>query len=259
MHVKNHMAMAADTMNIDMNKNSMDTMHMDEDMTMNHVVIDITGENFAFSMDEITVNKWDKVTINFESTDWFHDWVVDEFDAATEQVRPWTMTSVTFMADEAGMYEYYCSVGSHRAQGMVGTLIVEDTEMMDEKHMMKMDMLKNANTLEHVAIWQTIRGISFDGSETARAATMTTDGMTHVYAEFMNLPDLDENNFYEWWAVRKSPFDFISTGELMMKDWVYINDWMSDGDYSEYTHYVLTLEPRDNDPAPAEHIFEWDM
>ncbi len=52
-------------------------------------------------------------------------WVVDEFDAATGKVRPGTPTSITFVADKAGTYEYYCSVGNHRAQGMAGKLIVE--------------------------------------------------------------------------------------------------------------------------------------
>lgn len=88
-------------------------------------VFNVTGHNFAFSMDEIRVQEGDTVTINFESTDGYHDWVVDEFGAATERVRENTPTSVTFVANKAGSYEFYCSVGAHRAQGMVGTLIVE--------------------------------------------------------------------------------------------------------------------------------------
>jgi len=32
---------------------------------------------------------------------------------------------VTFVADKAGEYEFYCSVGQHRANGMVGKLIVK--------------------------------------------------------------------------------------------------------------------------------------
>lgn len=35
------------------------------------------------------------------------------------------VTSVTFVADTLGTFEYYCSVGNHRAQGMVGNLVVE--------------------------------------------------------------------------------------------------------------------------------------
>lgn len=90
------------------------------------VVVNLTGELFAFSQDEIRANVGDTVTINFESDMGQHDWVVDEFDARTEIVTEADgMTSVTFVADTAGEFEYYCSVGMHRDLGMVGTLIVE--------------------------------------------------------------------------------------------------------------------------------------
>jgi len=71
------------------------------------------------------VKEGDEVSITFRSVDGFHDWVVDEFDAATEKVETDGETTVTFIADKTGTFEYYCSVGQHRANGMVGTLIVE--------------------------------------------------------------------------------------------------------------------------------------
>lgn len=85
----------------------------------------VAGVNHLFDVEEIRVKEGDMVTINFVSDDGFHDWVVDEFDAATDQVRPGVKTSVTFVADKKGTFEYYCSVGDHRARGMVGKLIVE--------------------------------------------------------------------------------------------------------------------------------------
>ena len=90
------------------------------------VVINLTGKNFEYSQDTIEVQKGDTVTVHFESTDGFHDWGVDEFDAWTERVETWGKTSVTFVADEAWSFEFYCSVGNHRAQGMLGWLIVKD-------------------------------------------------------------------------------------------------------------------------------------
>ena len=91
----------------------------------NVVVIPLSGRNFAFSGDTITVKQGDTIRIDFISEEGFHDWVVDEFDAATERVSAGETTSVEFVADQVGAFEYYCSVGNHRAQGMVGTLIVE--------------------------------------------------------------------------------------------------------------------------------------
>jgi plastocyanin len=112
-------------------------------MAAGEKTFDLTGKDFEFSQTEIRVTEGDTVTVNFESTDGFHDFVVDEFDAATEQVLPGTPTSVTFVAGEVGEFEFYCSVGQHRAQGMVGTLIVEeipnDTAMEEGDPIMEME------------------------------------------------------------------------------------------------------------------------
>tara|TARA_Y100000310_G_scaffold89923_1_gene87059 strand:+ start:21764 stop:22240 length:477 start_codon:yes stop_codon:yes gene_type:complete len=85
----------------------------------------VNGKNWEFDVKEIKVKAGDTVKIQFTSTSGFHDWVVDEFNAATDQVNSGGQTSVEFVANKAGTYEYYCSVGNHRARGMVGTLIVE--------------------------------------------------------------------------------------------------------------------------------------
>lgn len=81
--------------------------------------------SFGYSETELRVNEGDTVTINLTNSGGFHDWVVDEFNAATDKISAGDATSVTFVADKVGTFEFYCSVGSHRAQGMVGSLIVE--------------------------------------------------------------------------------------------------------------------------------------
>lgn len=90
----------------------------------------ITGENYRFLMDgkenpELKVKKGDRVRIEFTSSDGFHDWVIDEFNAATKQVQTGDTAAVEFVADQAGSFEYYCSVGQHRTLGMQGNLVVE--------------------------------------------------------------------------------------------------------------------------------------
>ena len=91
----------------------------------------LTGMNYKFISETgkeaptLRVKAGQKVRIDFTSTEGFHDWVVDEFNARTEQVSAGNSTSVEFTPDKPGTYEYYCSVGNHRAQGMVGKLIVE--------------------------------------------------------------------------------------------------------------------------------------
>lgn len=91
----------------------------------NEVTFNVSGVDFAYDVKEIRVKKGDVVTINFKSNQGFHDWVVDEFNAATERVNDEGTTSVTFVADKVGTFQYYCSVMNHRQKGMIGYLIVE--------------------------------------------------------------------------------------------------------------------------------------
>lgn len=91
------------------------------------IVIDVAGIDFEYDIKQIKVKKGDTVTINFRSKNGFHDWVIDEFDVATERVTEKDgITSVTFVADKVGTFQYYCSVMNHRQMGMIGYLIVEE-------------------------------------------------------------------------------------------------------------------------------------
>jgi len=88
-------------------------------------VFSLNAFNFGYSQKEIRVKKGDRVRIELVSTDGFHDWVVDEFGAATTKINTGEKTVVEFTIDKVGEFEYYCSVGRHRELGMVGKLIVE--------------------------------------------------------------------------------------------------------------------------------------
>jgi plastocyanin len=85
----------------------------------------VVGTNFKFDASEIMVNKGDTVRIIFVNGDGFHDWVIDEFNARTKQIRTDETETIEFVADQTGTFEYYCSVGKHREFGMFGKLIVK--------------------------------------------------------------------------------------------------------------------------------------
>ena len=89
------------------------------------VEITVTSRGFDFTPEEIRVNLGDRVVLTYENGGGFHDWVLDEFDAATRQISGGQSQTIEFVADKAGEFEFYCSVGNHRARGMVGTFIVE--------------------------------------------------------------------------------------------------------------------------------------
>lgn len=88
-------------------------------------VINVISKNFSFLPTEIKVNRGDKIKIILTSQEGFHDWKIDEFNAATNKINTGEQSTVEFIADRVGTFEYYCSVGTHRQMGMVGKLIVE--------------------------------------------------------------------------------------------------------------------------------------
>lgn len=86
---------------------------------------EVVGEPFFFSIKEMKVKQGDTVKVVFTNKEGFHDWVIDEFGAKTKQLAAGQSETIEFVADKKGSFEYYCSVGAHRANGMVGKLIVE--------------------------------------------------------------------------------------------------------------------------------------
>jgi nitrosocyanin len=85
----------------------------------------VQGSNFAFAPSTLTVNKGDKVKITFQNSGGSHNFVIDELNVKTAILPSGQSATVEFTADKTGTFEYYCSVGSHRAMGMKGSLIVE--------------------------------------------------------------------------------------------------------------------------------------
>lgn len=93
------------------------------------IEVDVVGADFSFSPTQITVAQGTTVVINFTNSDadgeMEHDFVIDELGVTTSVLLPGQSETIEFVADEPGTYTYYCSVGNHRAMGMVGTLVVE--------------------------------------------------------------------------------------------------------------------------------------
>ncbi len=87
---------------------------------------EVTGEPFSFSLKEMKVKQGDTVKVIFSNKEGIHNWVLDEFDGAkTKTIAAGESETVQFVADKKGTFEYYCSVGAHRANGMKGNFIVE--------------------------------------------------------------------------------------------------------------------------------------
>lgn len=85
----------------------------------------VKGGSFFYTPNMIKVKKGDKVKIVFENVGGMHNINIDEFNVKSETVQTDGTTTVEFTADKAGSFEYYCSVGQHRAMGQKGTLVIE--------------------------------------------------------------------------------------------------------------------------------------
>ncbi|CAN5235757.1 hypothetical protein BH09PAT2_BH09PAT2_01110 [soil metagenome] len=88
-------------------------------------IVNIEGGSFYFKPNEIHVKKGQKVKVVMNAVSMMHDFVIDELDVRMPVVKNGSKGEVEFTADKAGTYEFYCSVGQHRANGQVGKLIVE--------------------------------------------------------------------------------------------------------------------------------------
>lgn len=79
--------------------------------------------NFFFSPNTVTANAGQKVSITFKNVNGTHTFAIDQL-GIEQNVSAGGV--VTFTApNKPGRYPFYCSIGSHRAMGMEGTLIVE--------------------------------------------------------------------------------------------------------------------------------------
>lgn len=90
------------------------------------VTVDMEAANFSYTPKEIRAKIGQTVRINFASADMMHDFNIDELNVDGPVVEAGESTVIEFVASEAGSFEYYCSVGQHRANGQVGMLIVEE-------------------------------------------------------------------------------------------------------------------------------------
>jgi len=110
--------------------------------------VTVVAENTLFSPEEVSVPAGREVTLKLENRDTFeHDLEVeglkvevleggserpehggnhdDSDDVLAVHTQGSDTATVTFMADEPGVYDIYCTIRGHREAGMVGTLTVE--------------------------------------------------------------------------------------------------------------------------------------
>lgn len=88
-------------------------------------VIEISAKPFSFIPKAIMVNDGDMVELRITTASGFaHNFSIDEF-GINEPLSDGQTTVIRFTPQQKGTFTFYCDVGNHRGQGMVGTLTVK--------------------------------------------------------------------------------------------------------------------------------------
>ena len=96
----------------------------DSAMEEESLPVTVEAGAFYYKPATMTVKKGQKVQITLNSVDMMHDFNIDELGVKSAIVKSGETGTVEFVADKVGTFEYYCSVGQHRANGQVGTITV---------------------------------------------------------------------------------------------------------------------------------------
>ena len=112
--------------------------------------------------------------------------------------------------------------------------------------------------LDDVTDGAVVRGITTVSSTKGTAQAGFDDDLYVLEVLFIDLPDPQGDDFYEGWVVRRgADMSVISTGVIEKEDdTMSSNVFTSPVNLLDHDFYVLTLEPNDGDPAPADHILE---
>jgi nitrosocyanin len=88
--------------------------------------VTVSGNEYSFMPSSLNLKKGETVKLTLKNTGALpHDLVIDELGVATKTIKSGDSDTVTFTADKAGNFKFYCSIGNHRAKGMEGTAAVE--------------------------------------------------------------------------------------------------------------------------------------
>lgn len=136
-----------------------------------------------------------------------------------------------------------------------GTL---DTEVNDKSADNKGPTLENdtnQDALSEISSALSAKLEDISGGLASGTATINrSKGLTHTIEA--DLPNIEENEFYEGWLVNKENDDFISTGKLSTNDDGYwLLNFSSNETMEGYDFVVVTLEETD-DENPETHILE---
>jgi len=138
--------------------------------------------------------------------------------------------------------------------------VVEVAEVVDQNSDLSVQVVTAEESDDDVLEYEEIELIAVDGSGSSGVARRGRSGELFTHVVVASMPAIDtEFYFYEGWFVKPGVVDFFSTGEMFPREdgkwglvWE-INDLNAPDDLDDFSQVVITLEPRDDNPAPAVH------
>ncbi len=88
--------------------------------------IAVEAGSFYYKPNLIRVKKGVKVKLTLNAVSLMHDFNIDELGVKVPVTKSGSSSTVEFTASKVGEFEFYCSIGQHRANGQVGKLIVTE-------------------------------------------------------------------------------------------------------------------------------------
>ncbi len=195
--------------------------------------------------------------------------IISAYRKGTQTGEPWYRPYIEDLATEGALPEEVDAVEQLVDRGIMAEIIYrlkakkKNKPARNKDFFFKADVSATISTdlmvkiptgkFELEADLSPVEGYKATGTAKARY----NNGKYELVAEFSNLISPGNNYFYEGWIVRKGLItSVISTGKAEWKDGRFVNIYISDKDLTDHTEYVLTIEPDDGDPAPADHVVE---
>lgn len=96
----------------------------DENLEQEIRVIQVDGEHRSFTPNLISIEVGETIEFVFNNLQGTHDFVIPELGVGTDIIGTGQTDSFIYTFEEAGEFDFECTVGNHAAEGMVGRIVV---------------------------------------------------------------------------------------------------------------------------------------
>jgi len=182
--------------------------------------------------------------------------IISAHRKGTRVGTPWYRPYIEDLAEEGSLPEEITAVEQLLNRGMMAEIIYRLKAKVKQKKARSKSFFFPPAGLTG-AFDQKAVLVAVDETEASGLAKARYEETYEMLATFKDLIDPEDGFFYEGWIIRKGlQSSVISTGKAEKVDGVFMNAFTSDEDLSDHLEYVLTLEPDDGNPAPADHVVE---